>query len=205
MIGRSGFAGTTVRGIATEVGVSPALLLHHFRSKEGLRQACDDHVLAWYAAQVAEMARDDSPATVIGMIDRTPEVVPFASYIRRALIEGGAFARRIFDGLVAQAQAYLESAVATGRVRPTDDEHGRALLTVVISLAAQLLADFLVPPGTPQDAVIGAAADRLMLSGLELYTYGLFTDAGYLQAYRDYRSKHAGGPPTPEAGEDPRS
>ena len=50
MIGRTGFAGTTVRAIAAEVGVSPALLLHHFGSKDGLRDACDDHVLATYAS-----------------------------------------------------------------------------------------------------------------------------------------------------------
>src|ERR1700710_1705773 len=97
LIGRSGFAATTVRAIAAEVGVSPALLLHHFGSKDGLRHVCDDFVLATYAERVDEIAQDDSPATVISMIDRSPELMSLSAYIRRALTDGGAFARRMFD------------------------------------------------------------------------------------------------------------
>jgi TetR/AcrR family transcriptional regulator, regulator of cefoperazone and chloramphenicol sensitivity len=188
LIGRSGFASTTVRAIAAEVGVSPGLLLHHFGSKEGLRQACDDFVLATYADRVDEIARDDSPATVISMIDRSPELMSLAAYIRRSLVDGGPFAVRIFDALVAETELYLERSVASGRVRPTDDEHGRALLMVVTSLGSQLLAEYLTPPRTPPDQVIPQASDRLMLAGLELYTHGLFADSQYLDAYRQSRS-----------------
>ena len=186
LIGRSGFAATTVRAIATEVGVSPALLLHHFGSKDGLRQACDDFVLATYAERVDEIAQDDSPATVISMIDRAPELMSLAAYIRRSLTDGGSFARRIFDTLVADTEVYLERSVATGRIRPTGDEHGRALLMVITSLGSQLLAEYLSPPGTAPDRVIPEASDRLMLAGLELYTHGLFADSQYLDAYREH-------------------
>lgn len=34
-----------VRTIAADAGVSPGLVIHHFGSKEGLRRACDEHVL----------------------------------------------------------------------------------------------------------------------------------------------------------------
>src|SRR4029453_5925987 len=40
-----GIAGTTVRDIAREAGVSPGLLRHHFGSKEALREACDVYAL----------------------------------------------------------------------------------------------------------------------------------------------------------------
>ncbi len=187
MIGRSGFAATTVRAIAAEVGVSPALLLHHFGSKDGLRQVCDDFVLAAYARRVDEIAQDDSPTTVIGMIDRSPELTSLSSYIRRSLTAGGGFARRVFDTLVADTETYLERSVASGRVRPTGDEHGRALLIVITSLGSQLLAEYLVPPHTPDDQLISAAADRLMLAGLELFTHGMYADSEYLDAYRAHR------------------
>ena len=134
MIGRTGFARTTVRAIAAEVGVSPALLLHHFGSKDGLRDACDDHVLATYRQRVDEIAADDSAETVISMIDRSPELSALNSYVRRALTDGGAFARRMFDTLVAETKLYLERSVASGRIRPTDDEDGRAQLIVITSL-----------------------------------------------------------------------
>ncbi len=187
LIGRVGFAATTVRAIAAEVGVSPALLLHHFGSKDGLRQVCDDFVLAGYAERVDEIAQDDSPATVMTMIDRSPELTSISAYIRRALADGGAFARRMFDTLVTDTETYLERSVATGRIRPTEDEHGRALLMVITSLGSQLLAGYLVPPGTPDAELIPTAADRLMLAGLELCTHGLFADAEYLDAYRLHR------------------
>lgn len=43
--GTDGIAATSVRAVAADAGVSPALVVHHFGSKEGLRQACDDYVL----------------------------------------------------------------------------------------------------------------------------------------------------------------
>ncbi len=186
MIGRTGFTAATVRAIATEVGVSPGLLLHHFGSKDGLRRACDEYVLGWYAAKVRQLTADDSPANVIGMSDSAPEMLPLAAYIRRSMTDGGPFARRVFDALVADTETYLRRSVGSGRVRATGDEHGRAVLMVVISLGAQLLAEYLAPPGTPADDLVPAASAQLMLPGLELYTYGLFTDAQYLDAYRQH-------------------
>ncbi|MEX0658697.1 MAG: TetR/AcrR family transcriptional regulator [Egibacteraceae bacterium] len=41
-----GVAGTSVRAIAGQAGVSAALVIHHFGSKEALRAACDEHVAA---------------------------------------------------------------------------------------------------------------------------------------------------------------
>lgn len=200
LLGRSGFAATTVRSIAAEVGVSPALLLHHFGSKDGLRQACDDHVLAWYAEAVAEIAEDDSAGTVIGMLDRRPEMMPMAAYVRRALVDGGPSAGRIFDAVVADTESYLQRSVAAGHIRPTDDERGRALLMVVTSLGSQLLADHVAPPGTPPDEVLASVSDRLMLPGLELYTFGLFTGTDYLDAYRQY-AQRTGSRAAPDAGQ----
>ena len=34
-----------MRAVAAEAGVSPALVIHHFGSKDALRAACDEHVL----------------------------------------------------------------------------------------------------------------------------------------------------------------
>src|SRR5690606_30504745 len=40
-----GYEGTSIRVLAEEVGISPALVIHHFGSKEGLRRACDEYVV----------------------------------------------------------------------------------------------------------------------------------------------------------------
>ena len=42
---RDGF-GASVRSIATDAGVSPALVIHHFGSKDELHAECDERVLA---------------------------------------------------------------------------------------------------------------------------------------------------------------
>jgi len=39
-----GFSRATIRDIAATAGVSPGLVRHHFGSKEGLRDACDEAV-----------------------------------------------------------------------------------------------------------------------------------------------------------------
>ncbi|MFF5209097.1 TetR/AcrR family transcriptional regulator [Streptosporangium sp. NPDC000396] len=42
---RDGFQKTNLRAVAADVGVSIDLIFHHFGSKDGLRTACDEHVL----------------------------------------------------------------------------------------------------------------------------------------------------------------
>jgi TetR/AcrR family transcriptional regulator len=46
LFARHGFAGTSVQAIADEVGVSKQALLYHFSSKEGLRQAAFEEMVA---------------------------------------------------------------------------------------------------------------------------------------------------------------
>ncbi|MFC4908677.1 TetR family transcriptional regulator [Actinomadura gamaensis] len=46
----------SVRQIAAAAGASPALVVHHFGSKQGLRDAVDEHVVALFEALLAEVA-----------------------------------------------------------------------------------------------------------------------------------------------------
>ena len=52
----------TVRQIAAAAGVSPALVVHHFGSKEGLREVVDEHVLGLFDAMLGEMT-GEAPRT----------------------------------------------------------------------------------------------------------------------------------------------
>lgn len=45
MFGESGVDKTTIRQIASRAGVSPGLVIHHFGSKNGLREAVDDWIM----------------------------------------------------------------------------------------------------------------------------------------------------------------
>ena len=63
--GRDGF-GVGVRAIAADAGVSAALVIHHFGSKDGLRAECDEHVLETVKREKSDAMGDQTPARSSG-------------------------------------------------------------------------------------------------------------------------------------------
>ncbi|HOQ54433.1 MAG TPA: helix-turn-helix domain-containing protein, partial [Micropruina sp.] len=55
---QSGFTSVTIREIAGEAGVSAALVIHYFGSKDGLRRECDSRVVKF----VRDKLRTGAPA-----------------------------------------------------------------------------------------------------------------------------------------------
>ena len=60
--GEHGF-GVGLRAIAEAAGVSAALVIHHFGSKEGLRKACDDYIAEEIRSGKSEAMQSTDPAT----------------------------------------------------------------------------------------------------------------------------------------------
>ena len=60
--GQHGF-GLGLRAIADAAGVSAALVIHHFGSKDGLQKACDDYVAEQIRTAKSESLRAADPAT----------------------------------------------------------------------------------------------------------------------------------------------
>jgi TetR/AcrR family transcriptional regulator, regulator of cefoperazone and chloramphenicol sensitivity len=141
-----GYAGTSVRDIASAAGVSPALLFHHYGSKAGLRGAVEEWLMGLVASAVAGGAtRADASAEAV-LTERFrrfaavgAEHPAVADYIARVLGEGGDAARELFDRMVATTRAELEGLEARGIVRATEDETGRALLLLFLELGPMLL------------------------------------------------------------------
>lgn len=95
LFGTYGFQATTIRDVAESADVSPALVMHHFGNKEGLRQACDE----WIWSEV-----DPDKTSGLDMLD--PESVTpldlqpqIAGYIAATLRENGRQADQLFDRL----------------------------------------------------------------------------------------------------------
>src|ERR1700760_4885515 len=89
LFGEDGVPGTTVRGVAAAAEVSPANVMHHFGSKQGLRDAVDSWILDGYRTVLSEAAK----ALVTGELPDTGEVISDPSaraYLRRSLLDGGA-------------------------------------------------------------------------------------------------------------------
>ena len=63
LFGAHGIRATTIRSVAQAAGVSPGLVIHHFGSKEGLREACDDKVMEQLSeAEATALASPARPA-----------------------------------------------------------------------------------------------------------------------------------------------
>ncbi|MBC2640185.1 TetR/AcrR family transcriptional regulator [Rhodococcus wratislaviensis] len=86
--------GTSMRAIAKAAGVTVGLLVHHFGTKDGIRDAVDDLVVDYFAQAIAQVPHQGTPqaiavardAAVSEMLATHPEVV---NYMRRALLEPG--------------------------------------------------------------------------------------------------------------------
>ena len=182
-----------VRAIAEDAGVSAALVIHHFGSKDALRAECDQHVLTVIREQKSAAISNASPADTIGLLASVQEYAPLFAYIVRSLLDGGAVAGHFVDGLVEDASAYLQAGEDAGTVRPSADPAGRARQVVATQVGLIVMAQLdaaaghgAAPTESPGEAMV-QLYDRSMLAGLELFTHGLFTDSSYLDAYQHYR------------------
>lgn len=171
-----GIAGTSVRAVADAVGVSPALVMHHFGSKSGLRRACDEHV--------ANIVRDSKRDTLAAGLDFDPMAAlrrqqgapPLQRYLARALVESSAESRALFDRFVADVESMLEVAENAGLVLGSRFPRERAVLMVAWTLGGFVLREHLErnlgvdvtePPGDP------AALEPYMGPMIELFAQGL--------------------------------
>jgi TetR/AcrR family transcriptional regulator, regulator of cefoperazone and chloramphenicol sensitivity len=99
-----GIERATVRDIAQEAGVSSGLLRHHFGSKEGLRDACDE-----YAA--SEITTLQARFTTMQVLDRLdPRIMLLQNYMIRSVMDGTPAGNALFDRLLAGGEQWLEQA-----------------------------------------------------------------------------------------------
>jgi len=179
LFGEHGFRGTTLKDIATEAGVSQALIVHHYGSKAALRAKCDEHV--------AELIRTRKEEALGGQ----PQIDPFIAvrqlsdgrvllrYLTRTLTEGGGHATQLIDDMIADAEEYMAQGERAGMIKPSAVPRDRVVVLVLWSLGALVLhehaqrllgVDFLAEGDSPDDL------QRYLYPALELYTQGLLVD-----------------------------
>ncbi|WP_079576475.1 TetR/AcrR family transcriptional regulator [Krasilnikoviella flava] len=185
---RSGF-GASVRSIASDAGVSPALVIHHFGSKDKLHAACDEHVLAW----IRDVKRDSigrvaGGGTLLQVLAGADQYAPLVGYVLRSLQAGGVVGREFTEHMIADAEEYISEAVRDGVVTPSRDEAARVRYLIYSSLGAMLLSVTLDPPHDPEDvtAAMRRFMDELYLPMLELFTEGFLTTRRMLDDYLLY-------------------
>jgi AcrR family transcriptional regulator len=132
-----GVAGTSLKAIAADVGVSPPLVIHHFGSKEGLRIACDEYVVAMIRESKRAVAnRTLDPLQGLRDTDRN---LPLVRYLARTLSDGSPHVATLIDEMVEDAVAYSAEAVAHGVMKPTEYPRDRIVVLVMWQLGALAL------------------------------------------------------------------
>ncbi|MDO5712312.1 MAG: TetR family transcriptional regulator [Micrococcales bacterium] len=193
--GQAGYSRATMRAIAARAGVSAALVVHHFGTKEGLREACDEHLLAFIRSEKISAYTSGSVPTLSVYLAEHPEVRPLYTYLRRVLAEGGRPATAMFDRMVNDVDAILTAGEAAGSVRPTDDPQARAALQTAIGLGLLVLEAHLARHLGGDTLFEEPALGRYARAALEFYTQGLLTGTFAEQAAGQFS-----GPPDPARG-----
>lgn len=174
-----GIAGTTARKVATAAGVSPGLVIHHFGSMDGLRNACDEHIAAIIRQEKQEAMRAGAGLDLLAAL-RNSEAVSGMGYLARVLVDGSPSVATLVDDLVADAEAYFQQGVEAGMLRPTADPRGRAAVLAMWSLGAlvlhQHLERILGVDLTDPEAVADPAIASYLGPVYEILTEGIFTE-----------------------------
>lgn len=135
----NGVAGTSLKTIAGEAGVSPALVVHHFGSKHRLRVACDEYVAATIRQRKQAAMAAGPQFDPLAALRQTGDDPPILRYLARTLGDGSPEVVALIDELVDDAVAYMEDGVRSGVLKPSDDPRGRAIVLTMWSLGALTL------------------------------------------------------------------
>lgn len=183
--GQDGF-GVGLRAIAADAGVSPALIVHHFGSKAGLREACDEHVMQTITDAKLDTIGAAGPEQMLAQLAAVDEYAPAADYAVASLTAGGELARRLIDRMTDMTLEFLAAGVEAGTVKESRDPAARARYLTQASLGMLLLAHRMRSESgdvTNLSSVLADLSADIVAPALELYTEGLLTDDRFLRTY----------------------
>lgn len=182
-VGQHGF-NVGLRAIAQAAGVSAALVIHHFGSKENLLRACDDHILEQIReAKTDSLTKSADPAWWLVQMSEIETYAPMTAYLVRSLQSGSALAKEFWQRMLDNAEEYLEEGVRAGTLKPSRDPKARARFLGINNGGGLLL--YLQMHDNPTDlrAVLRDYAEDMMLPALELYSNGLMADSSMYEAF----------------------
>ena len=163
LMSEHGIDGTTIRDIAQAAGVSSGLLRHHFGSKEGLRDACDEYAMH-------ELTGIGKRFTDMMIIDRlTPDVLRMQRYLVRSMMDGSPAGNALFDRMIEYGEDFLRAT----DLKVDDPRANIAVISVMkmslYTMREQLSRVLGVDVGTPEGWT------RVLLASLEIFSTPIIT------------------------------
>jgi TetR/AcrR family transcriptional regulator, regulator of cefoperazone and chloramphenicol sensitivity len=178
LVAERGTARTTVRSIAERAGVSPALVLHHFNSKQGVLDAVSGWVLEMLKAATREPsvvvtaadAHEKRQAALDRLLDRLPAL---GGYLRQMLPEASPEGLRWFCEATRITKEDLARRERSGLARRSADVQAESTMLVVLSMAPILLRPF-IEAALDVDLNSEAGRTRWRNAQFELLTSALY-------------------------------
>jgi AcrR family transcriptional regulator len=173
-----GISATSLRSVAAAAEVAPSHVVHYFRSKAGLRTACDEYVAAVLRHEQEDVVAAGPDLDPLAALRRWPSDLPLLAYLARSLVDSSAGSDALVDQLVHDAERYLAGLVDTGWLQPTAAPRTRAVLMTFWSLGSltlhaqleRLLGVSLTEPDRDPDAMAGYATAMIEVLGPGLFT-----------------------------------
>jgi TetR/AcrR family transcriptional regulator, regulator of cefoperazone and chloramphenicol sensitivity len=185
LFARFGPDAVTMRQIAAAAEVSPALVVHHFGSKQGLRQAVDERVALvfdeLFGAVIADPAAFDwaameTDASLAALVmNRLPPDSPIPAYLRRLWLTGDESGSALFRKWYDASVAMLDALQSAGMLTASADPPMRAAFVMVNDLAVLLLRDQLTA-ALGLDPLGSDGLRRWLTEAMAVYRNGLFAD-----------------------------
>ena len=172
-----GIGPATIRDIALKAGVSSGLLRHHFGSKEGLRDACDEFALERmaYLRGTLLSRTGASDAAFVGAVN--PESMRLQLYLVRSMMDGSPAAELMFHKMVEVGEDW----VADQKIETRDPRIYSAAL-VAMKMGMFVMRDQL---GRVLDLDLDQPANhaRLLRASMEIFSQPLADSVTADQAY----------------------
>ena len=173
-----GYSGVTIRQIAAAAGVSPALVIHHYGSKERLRAVLEERVAKFVESMLADLVRvqeEGGTATVTELFaDRLESEPALAGYIRRLLCDGGPAGIALFARLYQVARTGMQALEQAGIVRSSQDQPVRDAFLLSNDLAVVLLRPHITQVAGI-DPLSRGGLGRWSAAVFDVYSRGVFT------------------------------
>ena len=195
-----GAAAVTVREIAAAAGVSAGLVMHHYGSKDGLKDAVDRRAVAFFEEMLGELAQigEEGGSTSLAelfaaRLENEPVMV---DYVRRLLLDGGEAADALFGKLFDATVAGMRALADAGVARPAPDEPIRTAFLLANDLSLVLLRRQIARV-TGTDPLTRQGLVRWTAAVMDVYAGGIFAAPAGPAAPRTQASDQ------PPAREDP--
>lgn len=165
---REGFTGTSLRMIAIEAGVSAALLVHHFGSKQKLIEETIATTLGGWMSEkdhLIELPLSEALAQWPLTAENGKQRLQF---FKQVMLAGGKPAEQLLTRMQLETKGRLDALASKGSMRELEDPDTGALLMAIYGLAPLLMSETIrkILGGDITDGVI---AEKLAKSSMELF------------------------------------